>query len=285
MTAADRIRAALERLTTMASDELDTTEAWAHSRQTWDDAIAAAHAALSQPTTTEGPAVPEGREPAAVAGEPSDEELLELTNDWPSTTDQRHDLSGCPEVPLYSVFADEVVDFARAVLARWGRPVPAPAEPEISAEEAAMIAAPWSYLDPPPAPAGEMGELVETLRGIAYWKRHGKPGEPAPVPFDMRQADRLDRAADLLERQAAPVAVADDYKVASDKTMRRIRSTTKRWKVTVTITTNDSAIDTRLGVGIWKVLDTENETLESVSLPQLLLSNTELPLPSGEVQP
>jgi hypothetical protein len=69
-------------------------------------------------------------------GEPSDEELLELTEDWPATTGPRHDLSGCPEVPLYSVFADEVVEFARAVLARWGhQPTPpgnknTPASPE-----------------------------------------------------------------------------------------------------------------------------------------------------------
>jgi len=49
--------------------------------------------------------------------------------------------------------------------------------------------------------AGEVAELVETLKGIAYWRRHGKPGEPAPTSFDIRQADRLDRAAELLQRQ------------------------------------------------------------------------------------
>lgn len=38
------IRAALQRLTTMASDELSTTGLWAHSRASWDAAIAAAHA-------------------------------------------------------------------------------------------------------------------------------------------------------------------------------------------------------------------------------------------------
>ena len=57
---------------------------------------------------------------------------------------------------------------------------------------------------------GEMAELVETLKGVAYWKRHGKPGEPAPASFDIRQADRLNRAAELLERQApVPVSVSD----------------------------------------------------------------------------
>jgi hypothetical protein len=52
---------------------------------------------------------------------PTDEELLKLTQDWPCTTGERHDLSGCPEVPLFSVFEDELIDFARAVLARWGQ--------------------------------------------------------------------------------------------------------------------------------------------------------------------
>ena len=52
---------------------------------------------------------------------PTDEELLKLTEDWPCTTGERHDLSGCPEVPLFLVFEDELIDFARAVLARWGK--------------------------------------------------------------------------------------------------------------------------------------------------------------------
>lgn len=59
---------------------------------------------------------------------------------------------------------------------------------------------------PPPAD-GEVAELVETLKGIAYWRRHGKPGEPAPTSFDIRQADRLTRAADLLERLASPACM------------------------------------------------------------------------------
>jgi hypothetical protein len=73
----------------------------------WQEIKAELKHALAQPE-------PEG---------PTDAELLELTDDWPATTGPRHDLSGCPEVPLYSVFADEVIEFARAVLARWGCPV------------------------------------------------------------------------------------------------------------------------------------------------------------------
>ena len=54
----------------------------------------------------------------------------------------------------------------------------------------------------PPAD-GEVAELVETLKGIAYWRRHGTIGGLAPAPFDIRQADRLDRAAELLQRLAS----------------------------------------------------------------------------------
>lgn len=70
-----------------------------------DRSAAALRAALAEPE-------PKG---------PTDEELLKLTQDWPCTTGERHDLSGCPEVPLFSVFEDELIDFARAVLARWGK--------------------------------------------------------------------------------------------------------------------------------------------------------------------
>ena len=56
-----------------------------------------------------------------MTNQPTDEQLLELINDWPATTGERHDLAGCPEVPLYSVFEDEVLEFARSVLQRWGQ--------------------------------------------------------------------------------------------------------------------------------------------------------------------
>ena len=77
--------------------------------------------------------------------------------------------------------ADEVtLQGLRAVLARWGNHVPAP-----------------------PAD-GEVAELVRTLTGIAHWRRRGRPGEGDPSPFDIRQADRLDRAAELLQRPTMP---------------------------------------------------------------------------------
>ncbi len=67
----------------------------------------------------------------------------------------------------------------------------------------------WRIERTPQTPEdGEVTELVETLKGIAYWRRHGKPGNLAPTPFDIRQADRLDRAAELLERFASPACLA-----------------------------------------------------------------------------
>jgi hypothetical protein len=62
---------------------------------------------------------------------------------------------------------------------------------------------------PAPPADGEVAELVRTLTGIAHWRRRGRPGEGDPSPFDIRQADRLDRAAELLQRHVVvPVAVS-----------------------------------------------------------------------------
>jgi hypothetical protein len=42
----------------------------------------------------------------------------------------------------------------------------------------------------------------------------------------------------------------------------------KRYKITITVTTRNSAFDTRIGDPIWHLLDIENgEKLDSVSLP------------------
>ena len=77
--------------------------------------LLAARDALAAP---DGPAVPEGREPASVVGEPSDEELALIYHDC---------CRGCE-------FMDQggFEDAARAVLARWGRPAPVPAEGEVA---------------------------------------------------------------------------------------------------------------------------------------------------------
>ena len=130
------------------------------------------------------PAVPEGREPVSVVEEPCDEELLKLAraelNNSPNWEKPEYDASN----PFpYEAPGIAWLNFARAVLARWGNPAPQP-----------------------PA-KGEVEELVNALKGIAYWRRHNKPGGPAPAPFDIRQADRLDRAADLLRRLSPPQPV------------------------------------------------------------------------------
>jgi len=109
-------------------------------------------------------------QPAAVTGQPSDEELADTYwKAWHAYHDRTNSV-------LHSVGL-------RAVLARWGRPAPAP-----------------------PAD-GEVAELVRMLTGIAYWRRRGRPGECDPSPFDIRQAARLTRAAELLERLSPPQPV------------------------------------------------------------------------------
>jgi hypothetical protein len=55
----------------------------------------------------------------------------------------------------------------------------------------------------------------------------------------------------------------------NDKTLKTIRETTPRYRMSVIVSTNDSAIDTRLNV-IWQALDLSKEILESVSLPEQL---------------
>lgn len=112
------------------------------------------------------PAVPEGREPVAVIGEPSDKrptvmEIIELSSEI--------EAAGLGQV-----------DFARAVLARWGNPAPVP-----------------------PAD-GEVVELVAWLRSNALTvkKASGNPANGA------RQ--RMNRAAELLQRQVmVPVSVSE----------------------------------------------------------------------------
>lgn len=68
---------------------------------------------IAQDKEADGPAVPEGREPAAVVEEPSDRDLRQLYAD---TFDLRSDPAS---------LGPAIVKFARAVLARWGHQ-PAP---------------------------------------------------------------------------------------------------------------------------------------------------------------
>ena len=166
------------------------------------EVLVRAHSALAE---ADEPAVPDGREPASVVEQPTDAELLELMHQ--SMRDDLAEVSRLAALEagtaagVFRVTLNyDVVRFARAAIAadraRWGRPAPEP-----------------------PAD-GEVAELVETLKGIAYWRRHGNPGV-APAPFDIRQADRLDRAAELLERSApAPVGEA----LVTDELVRQLRT-------------------------------------------------------------
>lgn len=91
------------------------------------DLIDRARAAVA--AAADGPAVPAGREPAAVAGEPSDEELFsldQLRDAW----DAQADAANCWD----ALGIDEIVCWAqKQALARWGRPAvpPAPAEGKV----------------------------------------------------------------------------------------------------------------------------------------------------------
>ena len=195
-----------------------------------------ARAALA--AEADGPAVPEGREPASVVGEPSDEDLLELTEDWPATTGPRHDLSGCPEVPLYSVFADELLEYARAVLARWGchpAPVPPAERSEIARcladslksfrltqDPADYPADHWSrraaellqqqHLTPVPPAAGEVAELAlkeleRTVVLLMPVTGHKKVKRFDTIRAALKRLQELENKADLSPTPVPPAAV------------------------------------------------------------------------------
>ena len=69
----------------------------------------------------------------------------------------------------------------------------------------------------------------------------------------------------LVQRTRAALAQPEQ----DDKTLKSIRATTPRYRMSVIVSTNDSAIDTRMNV-IWQALDLSKEILESVSLPEQL---------------
>ena len=68
---------------------------------------------------------------------------------------------------------------------------------------------------------------------------------------------------------AAKARIALAQPDQDDKTLKAIRETTPRYRMSVIVSTNDSAIDTRMHV-IWQALDLSKEILESVSLPEQL---------------
>jgi hypothetical protein len=188
----DTFRAALERLLARLDETTDPNG----PVPAWSDSFYAARAALS----ADGPAVPEGREPAAVVTDPSDAELESF-------------LLGVAAEHGDIYWAEPLV-LARAVLARWGHQPPPPAEGEVgelvkwlrghavhadqalgSPIDAARFTRVADLLQrQQPVPKGEVAELVAALR------------DPYIAPL-LRERTR---AADLLEqRHPAPVPVSE----------------------------------------------------------------------------
>ncbi len=76
---------------------------------------------------------------------------------------------------------------------------------------------------------------------------------------------QVNEAVRLIDRARAALAQPEQ----DDKTLKSIRATTPRYRMSVIVSTNDSAIDTRMNV-IWQALDLSKEILESVSHPEQL---------------
>ena len=72
--------------------------------------------------------------------------------------------------------------------------------------------------------------------------------------------------SELIARARALLA---NFPIQDDATLKSIRESTPRYRMSVTISTNDSSIDTRMNV-IWAALNSDKEILESVSLPEKL---------------
>ncbi len=153
----------------------ETGVGWVRPDETY--LIDRARAALA--AEADGPDVPEGREPASVVGEPSDEELLDIAAqaiDGYSSGIKLGEYEAENEIAV-EAYGSELITFARAVLSRFGH-------------------------QPAPPAAGEVGELVEFLRiyGDEVMDEYGDVGEH----------DQLTRAADLLEqRHPAPPAAGE----------------------------------------------------------------------------
>jgi hypothetical protein len=82
--------------------------------------------------------------------------------------------------------------------------------------------------------------------------------------MELAEGKRYDGSAVILRARVALAQPEQD-----DKTLKSIRETTPRYRMSVIVSTNDSAIDTRMNV-IWQALDLNKEILESVSLPEQL---------------
>lgn len=182
--------------------------------------------ALAEPVA-DGPAVPESREPASVTGEPTDEELLELMpetmrDEFSYAAKACSNATGGQVKPgIFRVCLNRTaLEYARAVLARFGHQPAPPAEGEVG--EAALVRRMCEIIlgntfgnkeldslallvghhpdvlnAPDPAPAGEVAELVDRLR---------RASDGASAMGWEQDSWVIARAADLLEqRHPTPV--------------------------------------------------------------------------------
>jgi len=93
-----------------------------------DPLVQQARAALAQPEIApDGPAVPDGREPASVTDQPTDKELLELMpetmrDEFSYSAKVCSDATGGQVKPgIFRLCLNHsALEYARAVLARWG---------------------------------------------------------------------------------------------------------------------------------------------------------------------
>ena len=153
-----------------------------------------ARALLAEP---DGPAVSDGREPASVATQPSDEDIMglmpqlmheDLAAAARALAEQAGTDSRSATGIMRIILNRHAVDFARATLARWGRPVTAPV-PE----------------------SGEVAEVAAWLRLFCSeeYESLGNSHDP--------DVTWLTRAAELLERRhPAPVPVSERLPSAAD---------------------------------------------------------------------
>ena len=122
----------------------------------------------------DGPAVPDGREPASVALQPSDKELLATFNQAVADFPPRHPEAKVMNVVEYSLALE--LRKARAVLDRWGRPALAEQPVEPTDEELNQLLT-------------EIDQGDEALSWRAFARavlaRWGRPAA-APVPLSER---------------------------------------------------------------------------------------------------
>ena len=147
-----------------------------------DPLIEQTRAALA--AEADGPAVPDGREPASVVGEPSDEELLDIAAQSIEPYDKIRPGEYEPENNCaIEVYSSELIAFARAVLARYGHQ-PAPPAEDPTLRDAALLALTtlegWSNYDQWVWPISAMEQAKRgTTEALASLKQ-ALSHQPAP---------------------------------------------------------------------------------------------------------